>query len=351
MTTSTLITHLPKESIPYLLRRGEGERYLFGNQVATIIANEQSTGGTFAAAIIGGAKGESFPLHRHQHTFESMYVLEGKVQLLLDGQSHLLLPGDYAHIAPGTEHAYRMIGHRNRFISYSVSGDSTVIYPIIGEPYPHIEYPPVSQHAYDEQQLRQAEEQADIVFHRVDDSIAIHREFPAYSLVDHDHVPREVTSYVLESGEGIRLLTGDQLHRLLATQQTTGGEYIVVASDGPKGDEIVSHYHEHHTETFFCTRGNMTMWANDQEVQLFPGDFLHVPAGTVHSYRLNDHFTQVVGLLVSGLFEPFFRLLGDEYEYHMFPNEAGPVRMDRVMANMDTLDLKVVAPPNSHQSN
>ncbi|MBD5001404.1 quercetin 2,3-dioxygenase, partial [Xanthomonas citri pv. citri] len=36
----TLCTHsLPKEKMPYLLRSGEGERYLFGRQVATVMAN------------------------------------------------------------------------------------------------------------------------------------------------------------------------------------------------------------------------------------------------------------------------------------------------------------------------
>lgn len=41
----TLCTHsLPKEKMPYLLRSGEGERYLFGRQVATVMANGRSTG-------------------------------------------------------------------------------------------------------------------------------------------------------------------------------------------------------------------------------------------------------------------------------------------------------------------
>lgn len=342
MTTSTLITHLPDQKMPYLLRKGDGKRYLFGNQVATVIANAASTGDIFAAAVIGGPKGESFPMHSHPNTYESIYVMEGRVQFVIDGQSHLLLPGDYAHITPGTEHAYKMIGHRNVFISYSISGDITAIYPELGEEYAYVEYPHTSEHVYTEEHIRQAEAKSDILFS------AEATDFPAYELVSQSVVPETVSSYVLESGEGVRLLTGDQIHRLLATQKTTNGEYIVVASDGPKGDEIVSHYHDHHTETFFCTQGRMTMWANDEEIQLFPGDFLHVPAGTVHSYRLDDHFTKVVGVLVSGLFEPFFRLLGDEVEQYMFPNAPGAAQIERLMANKDILDLNIVAPPNAH---
>ncbi|WPP39439.1 quercetin 2,3-dioxygenase [Paenibacillus hunanensis] len=342
MTTS-LTTQLPQEKMPYLLRRGEGKRYLFGNQVATIIADAASTGNMLSAVVIGGAKGESFPLHTHTAAYESVYVLEGRVQFLIGSDSYLLVEGDYAHIAPGTAHAYRLLGHRNRFISYSIGGDLTAIYPVLGQAHDPIEYLPISTHQVTEQQRQLAERHADIAFAKEE------TVFPEqYELACNQELPTSASSYVLESGEGVRLLTGDQIHRLLATRETTNGEYIVVASDGPKGDEIVSHYHEHHTETFFCTQGHMTMWANEQELQLFPGDFLHVPAGTVHSYRLEDHFTKVVGVLASGLFEPFFRLLGDEYAHYMFPAEPGAVRIDRLMENMDQLDLNIVGPPNSH---
>ncbi|MFD1887959.1 quercetin 2,3-dioxygenase [Paenibacillus wenxiniae] len=341
--TTPLTTHLPHEKMPYLLRRGEGKRYLFGNQVATIIADAASTGQMLSAVVIGGAKGESFPLHTHTAAYESIYVLEGRVQFIIGSESYMLLPGDYAHIVPGTAHAYQMLGHRNRFISYSIGADLTAIYPLLGEVHEPIEYLPYSSHRVTDQQRQLVEQQTDIRFAK-EDTI-----FPQqYELVSNAELPSAAISYVLESGEGVRLLTGDQVHRLLATQATTDGEYIVVASDGPKGDEIISHYHEHHTETFFCTQGHMTMWANEQEIKLFPGDFLHVPAGTVHSYRLEDHFTKVVGVLASGLFEPFFRLLGDPYEHYMFPSEPGAARIDRLMEHIDQLDLKIVGPPNAH---
>jgi quercetin 2,3-dioxygenase len=115
----------------------------------------------------------------------------------------------------------------------------------------------------------------------------------------------------------------------------------VVSSEGPKGDRIIDHYHEHHTETFYCLEGQMTMWANGEEIVLNPGDFLHVPAHTVHSYRLDSPYTKMVGLLVSGLFEPFFRTLGDQYEHHIFPAEPQPLHFDRVIKNIHTLDLKM----------
>ncbi len=53
----TLSKHsLPKEKVPYLLRSGEGERYLFGRQVATVMANGKSTGGLFEIVLLSGEK-------------------------------------------------------------------------------------------------------------------------------------------------------------------------------------------------------------------------------------------------------------------------------------------------------
>ncbi len=49
----TLWKHsLPKEKMPYLLRSGEGERYLFGRQVATVMANGRSTGDLFEIVLL-----------------------------------------------------------------------------------------------------------------------------------------------------------------------------------------------------------------------------------------------------------------------------------------------------------
>lgn len=339
--TAILTNVLPEEKMPYLLRSGEGERYLFGRQVATVMADEKSTGNIFEMVLLSGGKGDAFPAHLHNHAHEGILVLDGKLELSINEDTHLLLPGDYAHIPAGTIHSYRMQSHRTRFVSYTMKGNIATIYPIIGKPYDKVEYPPHISSGIPEELFQEAVKVADITF-------ILDRQQSGYpKLVENTVLPDKVTPYVLESGEGDRLLTGDQLHRIIATQKTTDGEFILVSSEGPKGDRIVDHYHEHHTETFFCFEGQMTMWANGEEIRLNPGDFLHVPANTVHSYRLDSHYTKMAGLLASGLFEPFFRTLGDSYEHYIFPIQPQPLRFDRVIQNIEKLDLKVVTKINS----
>lgn len=336
----SLMSKLPEEKIPYLLKNGEGPRYLFGRQVATIIANGKSTGDMFEIVLLAGGKGDSFPLHIHKETHEGILVLDGKVELTLNGEKHLLVAGDYAHIPAGIAHSYEMQSHRTRFVSYTMKGKIVNFYAEIGTSYQHVEHPPYAEELSYECFL-QATSVSDIEFVSNKDNKEIEAK-----LVTNSKRPDEVVPYVLESGEGDRLLTGDQLHRIVAAQTNTDGEFIVVSSEGPKGDRIVDHYHEHHTETFYCLEGQMTMWADGEEIKLNPGDFLHVPAHTVHSYRLDSPYTKMVGVLVSGLFEPFFRNLGDQYEHHIFPTEPQQLRFDRVLANIKNLDLKMADQKN-----
>ncbi|TDO15542.1 quercetin 2,3-dioxygenase [Bacillus subtilis] len=329
---------LPKEKMPYLLRSGEGERYLFGRQVATVMANAKSTGDLFEIVLLSGGKGDAFPRHVHKDTHEGILVLDGKLELTLDGEHYLLVSGDYANIPAGTPHSYRMQSHRTRLVSYTMKGNVAHMYSVIGNPYDHAEHPPHAIEEVSNERFAEASAVADIAF--LDDE----NPAGAATLAELTELPDRAVPYVLESGEGDRLLTGDQLHRIVAAQKNTDGQFIVVSSEGPKGDRIVDHYHEHHTETFYCLEGQMTMWADGQEIQLNPGDFLHVPAHTVHSYRLDSHYTKMVGVLVPGLFEPFFRTLGEPYEGHIYPSEPQALRFDRVLQNIEALDLKVMKP-------
>ncbi len=94
-----------------------------------------------------------------------------------------------------------------------------------------------------------------------------------------------------------------------------------------------------------CLDGSMTMRVNNETVTLSPGDFVHAPARTIHAYQLNGHYTRFVGLLTPGLFESFFRTLGDPYAGYVYPQTPPPFRFDRVLSKLNELDLKLVEAP------
>ena len=334
-------TSLPGSKTPYSLSSGSGERYLAGPILATLLARPEDTGGLLEAAILAGGAGAGFPLHQHQKSHESFYILDGQVELHLAGKCYLLNRGDYANIPPHTVHGFRMLSHYTRLLAWTVNGDAAKLWATLGAPYAGFVIPETTSPGLSEQSLNAAATTCDIHF------------TPQSELPDHPtihpietHVPPAgVQPYVLASDEGERLIAGDQLFSFLAHQGNTNGAFITLTTIGPKGDRIPDHFHEKHTETFFCLDGIMTMWASGEELRLLPGDFLHVPPGTIHSYRLDAPFTRFVGLLAPGLFEPFFRTFCDPYEGYIFPQSPKPARFDRVIQKLAELDLKLVGPP------
>jgi quercetin 2,3-dioxygenase len=68
---------LPGQQQPYFLESGEGQRYLLGPFLATIIGRRQDTGSLMEGVVLIGAKDSGVPLHRHNNSHEAIYVLEG----------------------------------------------------------------------------------------------------------------------------------------------------------------------------------------------------------------------------------------------------------------------------------
>lgn len=333
-------TALPTDKQPYLLRDREGPSYLIGTQLVTVIASAASSGGLFELVSITGSLGDSFPTHRHALAHEGIYVQAGLVEVTLGAERYLLAPGDYAHIPAGTSHAYTLRSHNARLLSLTSKGTVGRVYVEVGTVTDLHVNPP--QGAAVDLVARLAELPADTDLELVDANAT-----GAAQPVTNTEVPDSIVPYVIASGGGIRRVVGRELYILLATNANTNGEFLVLDNVGPAGNAIIQHLHEQHTETFLCTAGAMTMWSSGVQHGMQPGDFLHVPAGTIHSFRLDAHYTRFFSVLAPGIFEPFFHTLGTPYDGFIFPSEPGPARFDRLMQKVQAgeLDLKVVGPP------
>lgn len=319
-----LRNELPTTKIPYIIENGSGEHFIWNRQVFTFLSTNKSTGNMFEVVTITGGKNECFPAHLHEKMYESILVTEGVLNIHIENKTLTLNRGDYVLIPPGLSHGYSMQAHRTKILTYTIDGNITEMYQFIGQQYSHPKQP-----AY----INQAETLA---------KLDLETQFDI-KFTDKNTTDSKILYW--PSGEGDNVLTGDQLHSLITTQKDTEDNYIVVSTEGPIGDAIISHYHEKHTETFYCFDGKVTMWVGEQsqKIVLYPGDFLHAPAGTIHSYRFDAHYSKMIGLLVPGLFEPFFRTLGEPYDFTTFPNEPQPLNFEKVIANIDTLDLKFVS--------
>ncbi|MDO4475553.1 MAG: cupin domain-containing protein [Lachnospiraceae bacterium] len=55
-------------------------------------------------AIVQFQPGQDFPAHYHNIMEENFYILEGEIDIVVDGLIHHLTPGQMIHIEPGEVH-------------------------------------------------------------------------------------------------------------------------------------------------------------------------------------------------------------------------------------------------------
>ncbi|OUM45544.1 cupin [Arthrobacter agilis] len=325
-----IINALPGEPVPYYLAAGEGLRYERDGQLWTVIARGVDTGELFDAAFILGPRGAVTPFHSLPNHQRSYFVFEGSAQFWLPGQSRTLVQGDSIHVPAGTPVAYRMLSHMTKLLHFSAPSGS--LDALVGKD------ENVDRHIYSpagtgELFLPAGAERHDLPL------------VPPTDVWD-DQLPAGAEAYFLRNREGDRRGWPDAVNAYAARGRHTGGRYFAVNTLAAPQPYIVRHFHQRHSENFLCLSGRIWLWVNGQEVLLTPGDFLHAPAGTVHSFAIAAHNTQMLGLLTSDVFEPFFDVTGvDTTDLVYTEGLINPsVVIDGMRANPD-LDLVVVGGP------
>ena len=294
--TAPVINALPGEPVPYYLSSGEGLRFETDGQLWTVIARGADTAGLFDAAYVLGPRGAEAPFHSLASHQRSYFVVEGSVQVWLPGQSRILVPGDSVHVPEGTPVAYRMLSHMTRLLFFSAP--SGALDALVGS------QATVERHVYSPAGSGHAE--------LLLPNGALVHDLPRVDTQDawDERLPAGAEAYFLRSRTGDRRAWPDAINAYAARGRTTGGRYFAVDTLAAPQPYIIRHFHQQHTENFLCPSGRIWLWVNGEELLLTPGDFLHAPAGTVHSFAIAAHNTRMLGLLTSDVFEPFFDVTG-----------------------------------------
>jgi quercetin dioxygenase-like cupin family protein len=77
---------------------------------------------------------------------------------------------------------------------------------------------------------------------------------------------------------------GDRISFLATGAETQGSLFIVEAVAAPGGGPP-PHLHHFEDESFYILEGSATFQAGGQTIHVKPGDFVHIPRGTVHSIK------------------------------------------------------------------
>jgi quercetin dioxygenase-like cupin family protein len=79
---------------------------------------------------------------------------------------------------------------------------------------------------------------------------------------------------------------GDRV-TFLVTGAESGGACFIIEVTVPAGGGPPLHIHHFEEESFYLLQGTLTIQAAGRTFQASPGDFTHIPRGTVHTFK-ND---------------------------------------------------------------
>lgn len=115
-----------------------------------------------------------------------------------------------------------------------------------------------------------------------------------------------------DTGEVYWVLGG--LFTYLVTGEESGGSYFTVIVD--VGPEAVPPPHIHHLEDeqFYVLEGQLTYSVGGQTFPVNTGDFIHIPRGTVHSFKNGSIPSRLLATFAPAGIEGFFREVGDRVD-------------------------------------
>ena len=108
---------------------------------------------------------------------------------------------------------------------------------------------------------------------------------------------------------------GDEVTFLITGEETDGAVFMSELSVPPAGGPP-PHIHHREDESFYIREGTLAIRVGDRTANVSPGDFVHVPQGTVHCFKNtgNTHAKMLVTFTPAGMerfFEEGFYPAGD----------------------------------------
>lgn len=334
---SPLRDELPGELAPYALSSGEGQRYDLGDWHLTTMARFADTGDEYSLHRVTLPAGSSSPFITAPG-YSFLQILEGELTIWFSGEAHHVVAGDSSVVPANTPFAITGTAAVNSFFWYSTEDWLHRLADEVGTA--------TASHIFSRSPQR-----------RVGDLFASEVAAGAgISVVDLDSVeveppvreglPESEGAFVTKSGLGDRYETYQQINSYSARSRNTGGRFFSMDTRGAKAPYIPLHFHQQHSENFFCLSGVVKIHANGQEVILLPGDFLQAPAGTIHSFAHAANNTRMLGILNPPVFEKFFEYMNDPTEAVVQQEGGEPYfPIENFKQAQAELDLVVVGPP------
>jgi quercetin dioxygenase-like cupin family protein len=110
------------------------QRWFCGGGRHTWLATEEETQGAFLLFEDALEQGKDTPLHRHDHSDETFYMLSGEILLDVDGDRRTIGAGGIAIIPRGIPHAFTVTSSEAKMLCLQTPGGGERFYRLASEP-------------------------------------------------------------------------------------------------------------------------------------------------------------------------------------------------------------------------
>ena len=123
------------------------------------------------------------------------------------------------------------------------------------------------------------------------------------------------------------------LFTYLVTGAESDGSYFTLIVDmGPEAGPP-PHIHHLEDEQFYVLEGQLTYSVGDQIFEVRTGDFIHIPRGTVHSFKNGSKPSRLFATFAPAGIEGFFREVGERVDDRLkSPPPVTPAAIARLLS-------------------
>ncbi len=285
---------------PYLLTNQNSTAFWLIDNLWMPLAISSLTGNNFTLLEQVSGTGIGGPATHMHPVDEGMYILEGHCTYQVGGQTVGAGPGTFVSIPRETEHSFTVDAADTRLLNfYTPAGFESIIMSLA---IPAAEREPPAPGSTPMPPRWMAEETS--------------REFgqiaaPSLPLADPPSDSNRATKpsetnpskpFALPVVQASAYWLQDSLWMILATTEQTGGSYSLMEQLCPKNAGPAPPTHEQ-DEALYILHGEITLVAGPERFTAKEGSFAYIPAGCVHTFRVDTADARLLNWYLPGGFE------------------------------------------------
>lgn len=206
--------------------------------------------------------------HYHKAHAETFYIISGKVEWTIGGETHVMGAGDAVHIPPYTVHSVKVLERMHSLMIYQNGGYEEAV---------------AAEGAFTPEQRKDPKIQALLTqigdFNRVKGPAAA----PAPAA---GQPPKAVHVFSFGGKRGSFEEPNVENVELVLTGVQSEGRLSIIESHWLPGFAAPPHFHKTHAETFYVLDGQVEWTVGGETRVLKAGDAVHIPPNTMHSVKV-----------------------------------------------------------------